>query len=144
MNSSIHLSQWAYCSLMCRREQVRVLCEWLKGTDFCLSFFFFFLLFLFSVFPLCLLRNAVGCGLYVLYITDTVLLGRLSCWDFQLQSLCCSHSFRFGLTKAGGTKEGPVLFSKGQSWGGKTACRDFQLLNQNSNVSVFIFLPFIH
>lgn len=41
-------------------------------------------------------------------------------------------------------KRRAVLFSKGQSRGGKTACRDFQLFNQNSNVSVFIFLPFIH
>lgn len=70
--------------------------------------------------------------------------GTLSCWDFQPQSLSSSHSFRFGLTKAGGTKEGPVLFSKGQSRGGKAACREFQFLNQNSDVSVFIFLPFIH
>lgn len=33
---------------------------------------------------------------------------------------------------------------KGQSRGGETACKGFQFLNQNSNVSVFIFLPFIH
>lgn len=49
----------------------------------------------------------------------------------------CSHSFRFGLTKAGGTKEGPALFSKGQSQGGEAACRDFQLLNQNSKCECF-------
>lgn len=35
-------------------------------------------------FPLFLLRTAVGCVLCVLYVTDTVLLGHLSCWDSQL------------------------------------------------------------
>lgn len=143
-NNPSTFPNWPYCSLTCRREQVRVLCEWMKGAGFCWVFFFFFAFVFIFFFPLCLLRRAVGCGLHVLYITDTVLLGRLSCWDFQPQSLSSSHSFRFGLTKAGGTKEGPVLFSKGQSRGGKAACREFQLLNQNSDVSVFIFLPFIH
>lgn len=144
-NNSIHLSQMALLltDVTCRREQVRVLCEWMKGAGFCWGFFIFCFCFYFF-FPLCLLRRAVGCGLHVLYITDTVLLGRLSCWDFQPRSLSSSHSFRFDLTKAGGTKEGLVLFLKGQSLGGKAACREFQLLNQNSDASVFIFLPFIH
>lgn len=64
---------------------------------FCFFFFFF---------PLCLVRKAVGCGLHVLYITDI-------CHAGISNSNPCEtfHSFRFGLTKAGGTKEGPVLFS---------------------------------
>lgn len=90
---------------------------------FWFSFFFFF-------FPLCLVRKAVGCGLHVLYITDI-------CHAGISNSNPCEtfHSFRFGLTKAGGTKEGPGIvlklvcrrsqFSKGQRRGGNAACRDF-------------------
>lgn len=58
------------------------------------------------------------------------------------------------LTKERGREDGPVLCShwpavrlssrKVRAEVERTACRGFQLLNQNSNVSVFIFLPFIH
>lgn len=53
-----------YFSLICRKKQAHVVCEWLNETGFLFfSFSFFF-------FPLCLVRKAVGCGLHVLYITD--------------------------------------------------------------------------
>lgn len=61
---------------------------------------------------------------------------------FPTPILSSSHSFRFGLTKAGGTKERPVLFSKGQSRGANTAWRDFQLLNQNSDVFLSFYLSY--
>lgn len=46
--------------------------------------FWFWVVWLCFCFPLFSLRTAVGCVLCVLYVTDTVLLGHLSCWDSQL------------------------------------------------------------
>lgn len=129
-----------YCSRM--QERASLCAVWVTGGTGLLGFFLFtptFVLVL-GLFPppFCAYQGRqwdVSCVYCVLQT--------LSCWDTcpagipSSQPCTRSHSFRFGLTKAGGTKEGPVLFCKGQSWGGKAACRDFQLLNQNSKCECF-------
>lgn len=89
--------------------------------------------------PFVLIKEGSGmCPVCTVYYRQTP-----SCWDTGPAGISSSspwlhsHSFRFGLTKAGGTKEGRALFSKGQSQGGEAACRDFQLLNQNSKCECF-------
>lgn len=120
-----------YFSLICRQEQVRVMGAWLSGTGF----------------PFVLSPEGVGCGLHVLYITDI-------CHAGVSNSNKCETFLPSDWAQQGRrSRRRPVLFSRWSAWTSivkrseqrwGAACRAFQLLNQNSNVSVFIFLPFIH
>lgn len=140
---------WPYCSWV--QERASPCAVWVTGGTgfvrfgFCFLFFYPHFCFGFGVVPpplLCLPRTAVGCVLCVLCITGTVLLGHLSCWDPQLPTLHPLSFLQIWLDKGRRYKRRPVLFWKGQSWGGKAACRDFQLLNQNSEM--WVLLSFMH
>ena len=94
-------------------------------------FFGFFFFFLFFFFPLCLVRKAVGCGLHVLYITDIGMLGFPTRIRVKLSFLTIwldkgrRYKRRVGIVLRPARR--PSQFSKGQSRGGKTACRGFSV-----------------
>lgn len=134
---------WPYCSLM--QERASPCAVWLTGGDrLCLGFFTPTLVlvlgcFALFCFPLFLLRTAVGCVLCVLYVTDTVLLGHLSCWDSQLPPPTPLIPSDLAWQRQEVQKKGQFCSGKvrAQSRGGKVAYRDFQLLNQNSKCECF-------
>lgn len=98
-----------------------------------------------QVFPLCSARKGVDVACMYCILQIFVMLGcptqtrvKLSFLQIRLDKGRRSRGGQFSRWSAWTS----VPKRSEQRWG--AACRAFQLRNQNSNVSVFIFLPFIH
>lgn len=125
LNNSIHLSQLAL--LLANAGESKSVCcvtDWRGQVLFRFFFTLTFVLVLGFFPPFVLIKDSSGLCPVCTVCYRHHPAGTLVLLGVQLQSLLHSPSFRFGLTKAGGTKEGPVLFWKGQSQPKWESCMD--------------------